>query len=292
MHNLPSRAFMSQLVIIISLVAMLVFYHKAHLDFSYWGWWVLAVAFFCLGVPHGAFDFDLYQRNERPSLQQLVQFLVSYVAIASVMFLLWLALPVLCFAAFMIISVWHFRTDWVTYCQPSYSLCLALFVICAPSVFAYPETQQYLQWLYLTEFWAMAMIILMQLCFIAASLVMCIGLLRKKVAPNLLLCLEMVALIAVLKTTSVLVYFMVYFISLHSLWYYVRYCRRYQLHPRQLVKKSSPWVLLTMVFAAVVYALWGKNIEQGVLVLMFIGLFALTVPHMILVERAINRNAT
>lgn len=289
MNKLPTRNTLSQLVIITSLLAILLFYHKTHMDFSYWGWWVLAVAFCCLGIPHGALDFDLYRRNTQPNIRQGVVFALSYIAIAGVMFALWIWLPVLCFLAFMLISVWHFRKDWQSYCQSGLSLCMAIFVLCAPAVFAFTETQQYLQWLYLTEMWAQSFIIAMQVAFIISSIVLLVALLTKKLTASYALCFEIVALITVLLMTSVLVYFLVYFISLHSLWYYVRYCQKYRLSPLQLINVATPWVVLTMIFAAVLYALWGQAIEQGILVLMFIGLFALTVPHMVLVERILHK---
>lgn len=288
MRQLPTRNTLSQLVIIISLMSMLVFYQKTHLDFTYWGWWILTVAFCFLGIPHGALDFDLYCRHNRPNIRQAIMFVLGYIVIASVMFMLWLWLPALCFLVFVAISVWHFRNDWQEYCESGYSLCLAIFILCAPGVFAFVETQQYLQWLYLSESWAQVLIMAMQLGFLCVCLVLLVALCRKKLKPDFMLVLEIFALISLLLTTSVLVYFLVYFISLHSMWYYIKYCEQFQLTPVQLVNVSTPWVVLTMIFAAGLYAFWGQSIEQGVLAMMFIGLFALTVPHMILVERSLK----
>lgn len=288
MHQLTMRTTLSQLVIIISLLAILVFEQHPQLDFSYWGWWGLTLAFCFLGIPHGALDFDLYRRHNRPGFRQAMMFVVGYIVISSIMFVLWLWLPVLCFLIFMAISVWHFRNDWQVYCRSTYSVCLAIFVLCAPAIFAFSETQEYLQWLYLSQSWSEAIIIAMQLCFIIVCFVLFAGVCRKKITPDFMLILEIFALITLLVTTSLLVYFLVYFISLHSLWYYIKYCEKFNLSPVQLVNVSTPFVILTMMLAAGLYLFWGKNIEQGVLAMMFIGLFALTVPHMILVERSLK----
>ena len=288
MHQLTVRTSLSHSVVIIALVAILVFYHHTYLDFSYWGWWGLMLAFCFLGIPHGALDFDLYRRHKRPDFGKAIMFVMGYIAISSLMFVLWLWLPALCFLIFMAISAWHFRNDWQAYCQSSYSLCLAIFVLCAPAIFAFSDTLQYLQWLYLNESWAQALIIAMQFGFISVCLIMFVGLVRKKITPDFALFLEIFALIVLLLTTSVLVYFLVYFISLHSMWYYINYCDKFKLTPMQLVNVSTPWVILTMILATGLYVVWGKSIEQGILSMMFIGLFALTVPHMILVERSLK----
>ena len=119
------RTTLSQLVIIISLLAIVVFEQHPQLDFSYWGWWGFARILF-LGIYGALILIYIVILTVRFSTSNDV--CSGYIAISSIMFVLWLWLPVLCFL-FMAITVWHFRNDWQVYDRSAYSVCFIF--VCA-----------------------------------------------------------------------------------------------------------------------------------------------------------------
>jgi len=74
---------------------------------------MLALLVIVFGLPHGALDPWIAERIGFVSTKpRMIGFNVIYLAIAAVVVLVWLWLPVWSLAIFLAISAWHFSGDW------------------------------------------------------------------------------------------------------------------------------------------------------------------------------------
>lgn len=76
---------------------------SGHLD---WFWPLLAVGFIFVGLPHGALDHLHLLPNKK--LNQILPYLLLYLALGTAVFILWFVAPQMALLFFLIYSAWHF----------------------------------------------------------------------------------------------------------------------------------------------------------------------------------------
>jgi Brp/Blh family beta-carotene 15,15'-monooxygenase len=241
------------------------------------------------GIPHGAIDpMLLTQPAGKPRYAAVVRFMLNYLLqVAAVLMLSWLS-PGLALALFLLMSAWHFGGDWRQRLAGHARLLAGLAVVLAPLLF-HPEQTTALfvliagdagQAIASVGYW-----LAMPACFGLAAF----ALLPKPGRPNDRLDWAMLILLAWLAPP--LIYFAVYFCALHSL--------RHLLD----AKHHSPgrhrlwwWVSGLGLSLATLIGAWclasylsDAADSQRWLQTIFIGLSALTVPHMALMEQVHQR---
>lgn len=245
---------------------------------------LLAVAVVVLGLPHGALDAWIARRAglfERPL--GWVGFNLGYVALALAVVGAWWLFPITALVLFLMISAWHFAGDWQDALMPWQRMIAAAALLGMPAVF-YPA-----------EVASIFVVLSGPGAEVAAEGLRSVGLVAlAALVPVLLVAaikrqwtvlieLGMLSMLAVFATP--LVYFAIYFCLLHS----PRHLRAtIALAPaserRSLIGQALVYTLATLALAALVAALLlpSGDLSGTVLKTLFIGLAALTVPHMLL----------
>ena len=244
-----------------------------------------AIAFF--GLPHGAVDAFIAKRFaiwQTPS--GFLAFLAFYLAIAGMVIIIWLMAPVFSLAAFFIISAWHFGAD----AKPQTPFERWIFggmILSLPAFFAPEETMRIFA--VLSGFQANMVLVVLKTAapfLVLASFFFAVRhLLFHQATTDTFLAI--VGLLIFAWILPPLIYFGVYFCALHSVRHFGNVI---QLIPHSARNSAIRHVLsmtgLTLLFAGIFYiALAGQlSVEARMIKILFIGLAALTVPHMVLVD--------
>jgi Brp/Blh family beta-carotene 15,15'-monooxygenase len=256
----------------------------------------LALAVVVLGLPHGALDFAVAKSLRLvSSLNSALYFIAGYIALSALAIILWVAYPALGLVLFLAISTYHFSADWRD-TMPSYaSIGLAAVVICGPAIFYSATLLTLFTALLLSPESAKWIIQSMQLIFaagLAMFLYFVIGAVQNKPqdeqqdkqTANKWLYAEWVALVISSLVLSPLLHFALYFCLLHSPKHLQDVSATLEVSVRKAIIVSLPFVLLTLLFAVALFKVVGTSeLDVTLLRWVFIGLFGLTMSHMLLV---------
>ncbi|MEL0312291.1 MAG: Brp/Blh family beta-carotene 15,15'-dioxygenase [Candidatus Poseidoniales archaeon] len=255
---------------------------------------LLGVVF--IGLPHGAMDGALAMHfgwTSRPAITAL--FLLSYVGLAGAVVLVWVFAPAVTFVAFLAISIYHFgRGDASSLAAGRTtveSLARGGLVIGGISQMHRSEVDGIFQtlvgndtsgvWLFLN-----GVVVITLACVVEAMLF-------KNQQERLTLALELGVLFLLFLAMPPLVGFALYFCFVHS----IRHVSSVQNTMEATVSKLS----ITKSTAVLSLVTWGVGlavlaqqtstvaVDSALLRVVFIGLAALTVPHMILVDGLLHR---
>lgn len=236
-----------------------------------------------VGLPHGALDPVIAHRAGliRSPLSAM-RFVCSYLVITALVVGFWLLLPTVALLGFLIISVVHFGRDWqrkVRYGGLGYGL----LILGMPGIFHADDVVQIFTFLLFgnepsVPLWALQIMALVGALLVSLDISR-LSLLRRT---------ELVLLAGVAWMIEPLWYFVIYFCAFHSPRHLIPEFLR--LEPTHRVIAFAV-VLATTILTLAIAAVIGSNVEVryddlDVLIfqLLFIGLAALTVPHMCLLE--------
>ena len=272
----------------------------------------LAAAVAILGLPHGAFDAVIGEELFRPMLGRWwgVWFTAGYLGLASFVVGLWVIWPLAALASFFAAAAWHFGTTdarrpdapskfaWAVEAAGRGAMPIALPAACHPAEVAsilrsvLPGSTVYLTADAVANAAGWACLVVVPILLAAFAWHAWAALTSKTPAAaksNGLAAFEIAALVLLFAAAPVLVGFIVYFCGWHS--------PRHELHLVARVNPGRPWaglreVLLrslpatgvTVLLAAVAFWLLTRSgpPTASALRVVFMGLSALTVPHMIL----------
>jgi len=86
------------------------------------------------GLPHGAYDIALLRRVTALNRYGLILAIVGYVAIAVLMAMLWMGLPLIALVLFLSVAAVHFGEDWQMLDEPLLRFAAGAAVIAAPTI--------------------------------------------------------------------------------------------------------------------------------------------------------------
>jgi len=249
---------------------------------------VLVAAVAIAGIPHGALDPVLARRAGLGRRGwPFLRFNIVYIAIALLSAGAWLMAPVAALAVFLAISAWHFSGDWPR--LPVWARALAGAGLIALPAFAHPgEVARIFAVLSGEQAGRLAELMHAAGPVLAGGLALAVlaALMRQPRGAA-----ELAAIGALALALPPLVYFAAYFALLHS----PRHLRGLfesmpaRLRPR-LARTSALYTGLTLAAAGLGWLAWPDgDVEARALRLVFIGLAALTVPHMALVAYAARK---
>jgi Brp/Blh family beta-carotene 15,15'-monooxygenase len=250
---------------------------------------VLALAVIFLGLPHGALDFAVAKSmNFIPSISLAIRFIAVYIAIAALSIIFWVSMPEAALVIFLSISVLHFSADW-RHSMPFFSrLGLASSLICGPSIFYFPTVTDLFTALLVTAETANWIVQGMRVTFYIGTLFFlyyAIRLLFSKKCPDVWQCIEWLAIIVSSLILSPLIHFGLYFCLLHSPKHLQDVGVELGVSIKRAVIISLPFVILTIILASIMYEFFGSDrLSNDLLRWIFIGLFGLTVSHMVLIH--------
>ncbi len=254
---------------------------------------ILGIVIILFGLPHGALDpWIAEQIGLRNSRTEVLVFTFVYIAIAVLVVVVWVWLPALSLGVFLIISAWHFSGDWSDSLNTALRLSAGALLLLMPIGFHTEAVYTIFEQLSGHEGGTLALILTLPKWFLATSmLVIAGGALWKQQWHN---ALEFISLLFLAYFTHPLLYFTLYFCLLHS----PRHLSALLIaaptfeHPR-LLRMMLTYTLATLVLLGGLGWFWSTlPTSTLILRLIFIGLAAVTVPHMMLIGAACLKNRT
>lgn len=246
---------------------------------------VLAPIIFLLGVPHGALDI-VYAR-QLAGLQSAAAwglFTAAYLAAAAAVVLAWWFAPGVFLVAFLLISALHFSGDLQGKTPAAFRVLYGCTVIVCPTLLHAAQVAQLFS-LLAGASTAQALVAILQ--WAAWPVVMAIGVAAVVGAKqNMTRSVELVSVAALLSAAPPLVGFTIFFCAMHAARHVLRtrdYCDAGTLRHLIDIARWPMWA----TFAGVACGWWfseGVPLDTRLMQLLFVGLAALTVPHMLLVE--------
>ena len=237
-----------------------------------------------LGLPHGALDHRVASALwPLITLRDHAMFIAGYIGLAIAVVVLWIIAPGIALGAFLIYSALHFSDDWRAEVGLWQSLPLGISVIALPALVFQSDVAVLFGFL-TAESTATLFAALLHKTAIAAIFVSALCLVvNLRRAPWVTV--EYALLVATALITPPLLYFVVYFCLLHSPRHFLLTADHLKLTPLQALRATWPILMSTLAMAALgalVLAVLTPAFEPATLQIVFIGLAALTVPHMLL----------
>jgi Brp/Blh family beta-carotene 15,15'-monooxygenase len=247
----------------------------------------LAIVVIVLGLPHGALDPWIAETvGLRTSPRQSVAFIAIYLSMAVAVVLVWIWLPVASLLMFLLISAWHFSGDWARDANRPVRLCAGTLLLLMPIGFHTQNVAMLFSHLSGEGGWALAYALALPVWLLAGAMVALIAFASWQ--RQWLFALECLGLLCLAYVATPLIYFALYFCVLHSPRHLLGLFRC--AHPEQrprLLRMTVTYTLATLMLVGALGWVWSAlPLDSLVLRLIFIGLAAVTVPHMLLIAIA------
>ena len=250
---------------------------------------LLSIVF--IGLPHGAMDGALAIHlgwMNRPIKAAI--FLLAYIGLATIVVGMWLVVPTIGFLVFLTISLFHFGRGDIVPRAKNHQLAEVLMrgglVLAGISLFHRSDVDSIFKVLIGSD----TAIVWVFLQMIGALTIVLIPLvvLSKPLQDRTSLCIEVIALLALFAIVPPLLGFAIYFCGIHSVRHFkhMEKILKSTLQQFQVQRSTVIFSLITWAVGLLVVANQSSSIglEPALLQVIFIGLAALTVPHMILVD--------
>ena len=268
------------------------------LDFLDWPG-VTAAVLLVTGLPHGALDIELLRAASGGSSRFFVtRSLLEYVAIALSVLAFWWVLPAGALVLLLLLSAHHFGGDWAGLGKTAERLIVGACVLSAPALNHEASVALIFSWLVAGNP-AFALSHVMHL--VSLPLLVCVAILVfVRWHDNRAQCEEIVVVCFAAAMLPPLTFFMIYFGALHSMRHLVDVRQTLSNQStRALIARGAPYAVTALACCGV-GAVWFPHLPPGAAFLsaVFVGLAALTVPHMLLgqfsnttLEHVIRRSA-
>ena len=247
---------------------------------------ILATLILLLGVPHGAFDtIFAYRLYDLRKPTDWMLFAMIYLLLAAVVVAVWWWAPMGFLILFLLISAAHFSGDPEEGTPHATRILYGGSVLLLPALFHSEEMAQLFGLLVGNE---PALLLMPWIKLIAWIWLPCVALGVILLAwSDWLGPMEIASVVLLSVAAPPLIAFTLFFCGMHSARHILRTIDYSGSLSRRLLALSA---LLPMIGVAVVSALawWflkGKSLDERLIQIVFVGLAALTVPHMALVER-------
>ena len=242
---------------------------------------ILLVLVAIFGLPHGALDTMLAKKFKiYYNTISFILFNLTYLTIGLVVFLFWNAFPILTLYLFLLISSYHFSEDWRANTTLYERLILGFGIINLPLFFHPAEVNIIYDSITNNNIVIYAKI---QFYFASINLLFLVFLIFKKIKV-INLSLQISIIIIFSYALEPIYFFLSYFCFFHSI-------KNYKESLKYLQKENQVKIniivflntLITIFFGIIFYIFFLKSFNaQNLSILIFIGLAALTVPHMLL----------
>ena len=242
---------------------------------------ILLVLVTIFGLPHGALDTMLAKKFKiYHNIITFILFNLTYLTIGLVVFLFWSAFPILTLYLFLLISSYHFSEDWRANTTLYERLILGFGIINLPLFFHSEEVNIIYENITNNNIVTYAKI---QFYFASINLLFLVFLALKKIKV-INLSLQISIIIIFSYALEPIYFFLSYFCFFHSI-------KNYKESLNYLQKENQVKIniivflntLITIFLGIIFYIFFLKSFNaQNLGILIFIGLAALTVPHMLL----------
>ncbi len=243
-----------------------------------------------LGLPHGALDPLVATQlwGARQSFT-MTRFVVLYTGMAAICAAVWIVIPNAALIVFLSISAYHFGSDWEGRSTAWGQRAFGIAIVSIPALCKGRQVEEIYRQLgasvahqIVTVSQAFALVAIGTALFAASS--------RSKFRRSNLVELSTVVVGGLVLPP--ILFFTCYFCLLHSPRHLMETARNLGLRGvRNIAHSALPTVLGTLVLGGGLWAvLPGSVYSQKLIQLVFIGLAALTTPHMLLTELSLRRS--
>ncbi|MGY6555826.1 MAG: Brp/Blh family beta-carotene 15,15'-dioxygenase [Wenzhouxiangella sp.] len=246
---------------------------------------MLGTAVIVLGLPHGALDSWIAKRAglyRRPL--GWLGFNLAYLGLALTIVLGWWLSPVLALTLFLLISAAHFSGDWHTALSWWQRLAAGIALLGLPAVFQLEAVAGI--FMVLSGSGAAAVADGLRWAGLVALVALVPVLARAAWRKQFAVLTELLLLLILAAAVPPLIYFALYFCLLHSPRHLRSTYEQTPLAARSgLIREAAVYTSVTLLLAGLLAAFFlpFSNPTELALQLLFIGLAALTVPHMLLI---------
>ena len=248
---------------------------------------LLVVFIVLLGVPHGSLDTlfakELFNLGQ---LKKWSKFILIYSIIACVVLAFWWLLPTLFLLLFLLISIIHFSDDLIAGTPKLSRILYGGIIIFLPALLYSNELTRLYAYLIEIEHAKL----LVTIChYIAFPWMLCLLIIIYQLCrSNIVGSLEVAAVAMLAIFTPPLLAFTVYFCAMHSARHLIRSIQFLENTPKTAIFSSL--IIPTLIVFAVGYMVWKNmpvsSIDSSLIKIIFVTLAALTVPHMMLLEKS------
>ena len=248
---------------------------------------------FFIGLPHGSFDGAIASLVGFRNKIQFLQFLLYYVILFVCVILFWLYFPIFSLTIFIIMTIFHFGLcDWTNFKIDKYKYSVTLtygFTIIFGIIF-FNERQSFLIFEYLTNeniyYFQKYFFIPYFLTSLFIIYFIYLSIFEKKLRKGVV---EIIFLLLIFFIFDPLLSFAIYFCFFHTFKHLKHLIKNIYL---ELPNKNFV-IYTTIIFTIIswfggviimVFLLKNFTLFESILRVIFIGLAALTLPHMILVD--------
>ncbi len=248
---------------------------------------------FFIGLPHGSFDGAVASLAGFSNRFQFLQFLFYYLTLFFLVIIFWLHFPIVALTIFIIMTIVHFGLcDWTNFKikKFKYSVSFTYGMTIIFGIIFFNENQSFLIFQYLTNdrIYLFQKYLLIPYFMTLLSIIYFIYLsfIEKKLRKGMI---EILFLLSIFYFFDPLLSFAIYFCFFHT-----------YKHLKHLIKniylnlKNKEFVIYsTLIFTLiswigglgiVYYLVQNLSLYESMLKVIFIGLAALTLPHMLLVD--------
>lgn len=238
-----------------------------------------------IGVPHGAADASLaMQTRFVDSRPKHVAFMLGYIAIAAAMIGFWMLAPIPALAIFLAMTIYHFgRGDALAYGTQSTvvrTLIHGGFIVFVALAHEVDVTGLFRL---LTDSDVWPLMVALRLALLLWLILFGLSFMRGVVSPRA--AGEVTALMLVAFLLPPLIAFALYFCGVHSARHFKRLAQDSRINtPRH--RRLAMVLALVSITAIILAAIFMQpaSFSDGLMRSLFIGLAALTVPHMLLID--------
>ncbi len=244
------------------------------------------------GLAHGSLDIIIAKKlNIINSKKQEFLFILTYISIASLIIFLWIVLPNLSLLSFLLVSAVHFGIS-DTLSKEKFSFTEMIFrgflPISTPIYFYNQETKFIFLKLNSTEFFINYLIKLNNYLFFSLMLFAMISLfyilLKSKTKKNFFTLVEISIIVFIFFYFDPFSAFCIYFCFFHSLRHLFTEKESLNLSLKGIFSATIPLTIVSLI-GLIFFYFFFLELSHNYLSLIFISLSALTVPHMLLINK-------
>ena len=248
---------------------------------------------FFIGLPHGSFDGAVAALVGFKTKMQFLQFLILYLLLFFVVILFWLYFPIISLFLFLLMTVSHFGLcDWTNFKIKKYkypvSITYGMSVIFG--IIFFNEQQSFQIFEYLTNnkiyFFQKYFFIPYVFTFLSITFFVYLSFYEPKLRIGII---EIFSLLLVFYFFDPLLSFAIYFCFFHTykhLRHLISNIYLFLPNKKFVIYSTLCFTLISWIggIFIVLFLIQNFNIYESILKVVFIGLAALTLPHMILVD--------
>ncbi|MEO1642153.1 MAG: Brp/Blh family beta-carotene 15,15'-dioxygenase [Pseudomonadota bacterium] len=248
---------------------------------------MLAILISVFGLPHGALDAFLGRTSGLwGTPAQFVAFLIGYLAIAGAVIVIWYFAPLFSLSAFFIISAWHFGSD----IKPQSAIERLAFggaILSLPAFFSFDRTASLLQALISEDPTYFTSVLQVSALPLVGLTLLMVVLGKQHTDRKIEAITTTLALVLFAWLLPPLFYFVIYFCALHSMQHFKTVLRDLpKSDQNRAFVNAACLTFITVGLGAVAFVILRQSVtfDDAMLRVTFIGLAALTLPHMLLVD--------